>query len=125
MLGDSNVVAVVAVKDLAAGNEFYGGTLGLRESDQDEPGGTLYSCGGGSLLLVYESSYAGTNEATAASWQVGDIEQEISELTAKGVSFEHYDVPGAAREGDVHVLGSLKAAWFKDPDGNILNIVSR
>ena len=59
MLGDSNVVAVVAVKDLATGNEFYGGTLGLRESDMDEPGGTLYSCGGGSLLLVYESSYAG------------------------------------------------------------------
>ena len=125
MLGDSNVVAVVAVKDLAAGNEFYGGMLGLRESDMDEPGGTLYSCGGGSLLLVYESSYAGTNEATAASWQVGDIEQEISELTAKGVSFEYYDLPGAAREGAVHVLGSLKAAWFKDPDGNILNIVSR
>ena len=95
MLGDSNVVAVVAVKNMATGNEFYGGTLGLRESDMDEPGGTLYSCGGGSLLLVYESSYAGTNEATAASWQVGDIEQEISELTAKGVSLSTttYRVP--------------------------------
>ena len=46
-------------------------------------------------------------------------------MTAKGVSFEHYDLPGTAREGDVHLLGSLKAAWFKDPDGNILNLVSR
>jgi catechol 2,3-dioxygenase-like lactoylglutathione lyase family enzyme len=125
MLGDSNVVAVVAVNDLARGKDFYGGTLGLQESDTDEPGGMLYSCGGGSLLLVYESSYAGTNQATAASWQVGDIEQEISGLTARGVSFEHYDLPGATQEGDVHVIGSLKAAWFKDPDGNILCLASR
>ena len=43
----------------------------------------------------------------------------------RGVTFEHYDMPGMTREGDVHVAGDMRVAWFKDPDGNILNIVNR
>ena len=124
MLSDSSVVAVVAVKDLAAAKEFYGGVLGLRESEESDPGGVLYQCDG-TQLLVYESSFAGTNEATAASWQVSEIEQEVASLAERGVTFEHYELPGATREGDIHLIGSLKGAWFKDPDGNILNLVNR
>src|SRR6267378_3200472 len=113
MLGSSTVIAVVAVSDLEKGKDFYGGTLDLRPSDTDEPGGVLYTCGGGSQVLVYQSSYAGTNQATAASWQVTDIDQEIAQLKAKGISFEHYELPNATLDGDVHVMGNLKAAWFK------------
>jgi predicted enzyme related to lactoylglutathione lyase len=125
MLGDSPIVAVVAVTDLARGKEFYGGTLGLAEADVAEPGGMLYSCAGGTQLLVYESGYAGTNKATAAAWQVDDIDQEITSLKEKGIRFEHYDLPGVERTGETHALGGFRAAWFKDPDGNILNVVSR
>ena len=46
-------------------------------------------------------------------------------LRAKGVTFEHYDMPGLKLEGDIHVAGPTKVAWFKDPDGNILNIINR
>ncbi|UUZ74885.1 hypothetical protein LP414_22300 [Polaromonas sp. P1(28)-13] len=46
-------------------------------------------------------------------------------LKAKGVTFEHYDLPGLVREGDVHVAGTFKGAWFKDPDGNILHILNQ
>jgi catechol 2,3-dioxygenase-like lactoylglutathione lyase family enzyme len=125
MLSSSNVVAVAAVADIAKAKGFYEGTLGLHPLEIDEPGGVLYACAGGSQLLVYESRFAGTNQATAASWQVEDIDQEVADLAGRGVSFEHYELPGATLEGDVHVLGELRAAWFKDPDGNILNIVSR
>jgi hypothetical protein len=72
---------------------------------------------------VYRSEYAGTNEATAVTWAVDDIESEVEGLKAKGIIFEHYDLPGLTREGDVHVGDGMKVAWFKDPDGNILNIV--
>ena len=104
---------------------FYEGTLGLRKGEMDDPAGVLYVCGGGSQVLVYQSQYAGTNEATAASWQVEDLDGEIDALKTKGVTFEEYDMPGITREGAVHSMGELRAAWFKDPDGNILNLSSR
>ncbi|HEX7977510.1 MAG TPA: hypothetical protein VF461_02850, partial [Gemmatimonadaceae bacterium] len=80
---------------------------------------------GGSTVMVYQSRFAGTNKATAATWEVGDVEREVGLLKEKGVAFEHYDMPDMARHGDIRVAGDLKAAWFKDPDGNILAIVGR
>jgi hypothetical protein len=60
------------------------------------------------------------------TWVVGeDIEEIVQQLKAKGITFEHYDMTGVTREGDIHVAGDMKVAWFKDPDGNILNIASR
>jgi hypothetical protein len=76
-------------------------------------------------LRHYISEYAGTNRATAASWEVEDVEAEVEALKARGVAFEHYELPGTTRKGDIHVAGSLKNAWFKDPEGNILGIVGR
>jgi hypothetical protein len=78
------------------------------------------------MINVYRSKYAGTNQATALTWVVGDdVESAVKALKAKGISFEHYDMPDMTLEGDVHIGGNMKVAWFKDPDGNILNIVSR
>jgi catechol 2,3-dioxygenase-like lactoylglutathione lyase family enzyme len=124
MLDSSPVVAVVAVADLDRGKEFYGGTLGLKESGVDEPGGVLYLCGGNTQLLVYQSNFAGKNQATAAAWQVADLDAEVSALRSRGITFERYDMPGVTREGDVHSFGNRRAAWFKDPEGNILNLVT-
>ncbi len=77
---------------------------------------------GKTLINVYRSQYAGTNQATALSWQVQDLDAEMRELKSRGITFEHYDLPGLKREGDVHVAEGFRTAWFKDPDGNILNI---
>ena len=125
MLGDKNVVATVAVKDIKAARKFYEGTLGLKPLESDQPSVVSYRAGG-STLLVYESQYAGTNKATAVTWPVGaDVERLVPALKAKGVAFEHYDFPGMTRQGDLHVAGDMKVAWFKDPDGNIHALVSR
>jgi hypothetical protein len=49
----------------------------------------------------------------------------VEALRGKGVTFEHYDdLPGTTRDGDIHVMGDLKGAWFKDPDGNVLALIS-
>jgi hypothetical protein len=78
-----------------------------------------YRAGGG-IFVVYESRYAGTNQATALAWSVGDeLEKQVGALKRKGVTFEHYDLPDTTREGDIHVAGSIRNAWFKDPDGNL------
>lgn len=121
MLADNDIAAVLAVKNLEAAKEFYEGKLGLQK-DGDDPGGIFYKSGN-SRVLVYESQYAGTNQATAAGWHVKDLEAVVAELKSKGVTFEHYDMPGVTREGDIHDWdGKFKAVWFKDPDGNILAI---
>jgi catechol 2,3-dioxygenase-like lactoylglutathione lyase family enzyme len=125
MLGSKDAAATLAVRDLGAAREFYENTLGL-EAVQEAPGAIVYRSGS-SVVLVYPSAFAGTNQATAASWAVGDdFDAIVQGLKAKGVSFEHYDdLPDTTREGDVHVMGEFKAAWFKDPDGNILNLVNQ
>jgi catechol 2,3-dioxygenase-like lactoylglutathione lyase family enzyme len=128
MLGDKNAVATIAVKDMAAAQKFYEGTLGLTKADiGEDPGGVMYKSGN-SMVFVYQSEFAGTNKATTVSWGVGEnIEKAVEELKAKGVTFEHYDMPNVTREGDIHIIAAanLKSAWFKDPDGNILNIVNK
>lgn len=121
MLSDKKAHADIATKDINKARQFYGETLGLKEVGRDEHGCTFYQTGSGTLKL-YESNYAGTNKATYMSWDVDrdDISGMVDELKAKGVNFEHYDMPGVTLEGDVHKIGEERAAWFKDPDGNIL-----
>jgi len=124
MLGNINAVANLAVKDLGAARRFYEGTLGLSPADTDCEDLIAYRSGN-SRINVYQSSYAGTNQATAVTWAVGDdMERIVAALKDKGVRFEHYDMPGAELEGDVHVMDKMKVAWFKDPDGNILNLTN-
>jgi catechol 2,3-dioxygenase-like lactoylglutathione lyase family enzyme len=124
MLGSKSAGATLAVSDLERARDFYENTLGL-EPIQEDLGSVLYKSGN-SVLLVYPSEYAGTNQATAATWAVGDdLEATIQDLKAKGVTFEHYDdLPDTTRDGDVHVMGDLKGVWLKDPDGNILSLVN-
>lgn len=54
-----------------------------------------------------------------------DIDGVVAELKKKGIAFEHYDMPNVERRGDLHIAGDTKAAWFKDPDGNILSLVNQ
>lgn len=124
MLKDADVMATIAVKNLEAARRFYEGQLGLEVADGAEPG-VLSLRSGGSTLLVYESQFAGTNQATAATWTVGkEIRDIVQALKARGVSFEHYNLPDTTVEGDIHVSGKMEVAWCKDPDGNILCLAS-
>jgi len=123
MLADKDAVATVAVKDLKAAKKFYGDTLGLTRTPVPEPEVLNYKSGN-STVLVYKSQFAGSNKATSVTWIVDDVDGTVKDLKAKGVAFEHYDFPGMTRKGDVHIAGKSKAAWFKDPDGNILAVVS-
>lgn len=124
MLNDKDAIAMIAVRDVKAAARFYEGTLGLTRLSTEGDEVITYRSGD-SALNVYHSQYAGTNKATAVVWNVGDeIESVVDALKSKGVVFEHYDMPGLTLQGDVHVGGDMKVAWFKDPDGNILSVVS-
>ena len=126
MLGNKPAAATIPVSDLQAAREFYESVLGLtpvQELGEGEAGAVLYKSGD-SVVLVYESEYAGTNQGTAATWAAGDdFETIVDGLREKSVAFEHYDeLPGTTRDGDIHTFGDMRAVWFKDPAGNILNV---
>ena len=124
MLAGKELVATVAVKDLAVARRFYEGKLGLKiEDDKGTEAHTYRSAG--TRLIVYRSQFAGTNQATALNIMVGaDIDKTVKGLRERGVVFEHYDMPGITWDGDVMVSGPMKAARFKDPDGNILCVMN-
>ena len=128
MLGSKDAAAALAVSDMDTARDFYENTLGLSQAEGAPQDSTamLYRSGH-SVVLVYQSAYAGTNKATAATWAVGsDFDDIVESLSGKGVTFEHYDdLPGTTRDGDVHTMGELRGVWLKDPDGNILSIIDQ
>jgi catechol 2,3-dioxygenase-like lactoylglutathione lyase family enzyme len=120
MFKDKSSSAIVAVKDLERARAFYAGTLGL-EADGDMDGVLAFRTGA-TRLVVYPSDVAGTNQANAVVWDAGaDFDAIHAELKAKGVTFEEYPDMGLTVRDGVHATGDFKAAWFKDPDGNILH----
>ena len=122
MLGKADATPMIAVKDLDRARAFYEDTLGLKT--KDEMGGEVLTMESGDTTInVYRSEFAGTNKATALTFEVDDAEKEVRELKDKGIFFEHYDMPGLIPQGDLYVAEGFKTAWFKDPDGNILSLV--
>jgi catechol 2,3-dioxygenase-like lactoylglutathione lyase family enzyme len=125
MLAAKDAVASIAVNDLTLARRFYEQTLGLEVVDSEGSEAITFKSGT-SKVLVYRSRYARTNKATALNFMVGeDLDRIVRGLRDRGVTFEHYDLPGAKLEGDVHTFGNLKNAWFKDPDGNIIALINR
>jgi len=122
MLSDNDAIATVAVKNLEIAKKFYEGKLGLAKVMENEE--VLAFKAGTSTLFVYRSQYAGTNEATAVTFVAEDVDEVVQTLKERGVTFEHYDLPNMTRQGDLHVAGAMKTAWFKDPDGNIFSLVT-
>jgi catechol 2,3-dioxygenase-like lactoylglutathione lyase family enzyme len=124
MLGNIDAIATIGVKDVKRARKFYEDVLGLKADRVEEPQMVIYKSGN-STILVYMSSFAGTNKATAVTWVVGEeLEKIVSALKAKGAKFEHYDMPQATLKGDIHIMGKTRNAWLKDPDGNILSLVN-
>jgi catechol 2,3-dioxygenase-like lactoylglutathione lyase family enzyme len=123
MLGTHEPTATIAVRDLGRARRFYEDTLGLSPRDPRDDQVVFYKAGRAGLL-VYKSEYAGTNKATAATWSVDDVDGLAKELHSRGVRFERYDFPDCKHEGDVHVMGTHRVAWFKDPEGNIHSLVN-
>jgi catechol 2,3-dioxygenase-like lactoylglutathione lyase family enzyme len=123
MLANRDAIATVAVKDLDAAAKFYEGTLGLTRVHAEGREAVTYKTGASSLL-IYRSQFAGSNKGTAVTWTLGkDVDDVARSLRAKGVPFERYEMPNATHEDDVHVMGPMRVAWFKDPDGNIHALV--
>jgi catechol 2,3-dioxygenase-like lactoylglutathione lyase family enzyme len=123
MLSAHPAIPVLAVTDLERARAFYEGTLGFVARDDEVPEGVIYTSGN-TAFLVYPSSFAGTNKATAISFQVsGDaFDSEVAALRHAGIELQTFDVPDGQWDDGVLTSGAMKAAWFADPDGNVVNV---
>jgi len=121
MLSRFPVYAVLPSSDLGRARDWYEEKVGMVPT-KEEPGGLWYECADGTWFVIAMSSFAGTALNTAATFQVVDIESVIRDLRDRGVVFEEYDLPGMKTEEGLFASGPYKAAWFKDPDGNTVEI---
>lgn len=123
MLENSKIAPTIPVTNLDRAKDFYGKKLGLESAGKDPVGGMYFKSEQGDMLYVYERP--GTpSEHTLASFQVPDVEKMVDDLRKEGVKPEEYDLPeqNIKTENGIAEVGGMKAAWIKDPDGNILAI---
>ncbi len=120
MLTGSVVTTILQVSEAAPAVEFYRDRLGLGYLGRNSEGQEIFALGGGASLALMPDPGATPTGRTEISFEVSDIAAEIRDLGQRGVTFADYDLPGLKTVEHVCVLGSEKAAWFEDPDGNVL-----
>jgi len=125
MLSGAVVTTILQVRDGSVAVEFYRDRLGLDHQGQNTEGQEMFSVGGGSGLALMPAPDAAPTGHTELSFEVADIVAEVRNLETRGVTFADYDLPGLKTVDHVCVLGSQKAAWFEDPDGNVLCLHER
>ena len=121
MLQNAPIYAYIPAKDVARARTFYEEKLGFEPKDATADG-VFYEFSRGTACFLYLTPNAGTSQASQAFWQVEDIEREVAELKARGVTFEKYGMPGEDENG-ITTAGGAKAAWFKDSEGNIMALI--
>ena len=116
--------ATLPASDMVRATAWYADKLGLEPTESGEVG-AFYGVGSGRFLL-YPSQSAGTNQATAMSLEVDDLESAVAELKTNGVVFENYDIPGVETKNNIATFEAdgrlISAAWFKDSEGNTLSV---
>ncbi|MGO4343279.1 VOC family protein [Pedococcus sp. 2YAF34] len=113
---------MLPVTDIGRAKEFYSDRLGLSFEGTNAEGSLLYRLGGGTMLMLLPRETGSQNPNTALTWEVPDVRAQIAELEGKGVVFEDYDLPGLQTQDHIAELDGERAAWFTDPDRNVLCI---
>lgn len=120
MLSDALVTTILQVRDAPTAVAFYRDRLGLQHNGRNSEGQEMFALAGGGSLALMPGPDAAPTGRTELSFEVADIAAEIRALGQNGVTFADYDLPDLKTVDHVCVLGSEKAAWFEDPDGNVL-----
>lgn len=119
-LTTSAVAMMLPVHDVDRARTFYSESLGLDYTGTNDEGSAMYALGSGTTLMLLPRPDSRPHDSTALSFEVDDVAAEVSALEARGVTFEDYDLPEIKTVDHICEFGTEKAAWFKDPDGNVL-----
>ena len=122
MLKDQTVYATIPTDDPARLRPFYEETLGLPVREVTA-GGIFFEAGHGTILAVVRAGGRASGAHTQAGFDVDNIEQEVAELRGRGVVFEEYDLPDAPMTDGIARMPAGRAAWLRDPDGNLIGMI--
>jgi predicted enzyme related to lactoylglutathione lyase len=122
LLSESPVFPILLSLDLDASMAFYRDRLGLEVARRDADR-IVFRTGGGTQLVISESTVGTSDTQTQAAWRVPDIRAAITELRSRGVRIEDYTEPGPVTDDGVADMGHSWAAWFVDPSRNVLAVV--
>lgn len=128
-LGDFPAAAVLRAEDISRAKKYYADVVGLKPMDIPTSGSEgMFTAGDGTMVLIYErpGMPAPQNTTLGFSLPADQFDEVAADLRAKGVTFEDYDVPeiGLKTVSGIAEFEGTKAAWFKDSEGNIVNIVA-
>jgi catechol 2,3-dioxygenase-like lactoylglutathione lyase family enzyme len=121
VLKDFPISPSIAAVDLDRARAWYRDKLGVTP-DHEDPGGVWYQFGRETWLYLFGTPAAGTAKNTVAGWQVTDIESVMAGLRERGVVFDDYDFGEVRTVDGLADFGIAKAAWFKDSEGNVLEL---
>ena len=116
-----SIYTVLPVADLDRARAFYRDKLGL-EATLEKPGMLAYSGPSGYIFQLYETSTVGSAQNTQMGWSTSDLDADVAEMRERGVVFEEYDMPGLTTDNGIAFVGTERAAWFKDSEGNTIVI---
>jgi catechol 2,3-dioxygenase-like lactoylglutathione lyase family enzyme len=122
MLTERRVHTTLPVPSLEPARDFWERRLGFRPQ-LVLPAAIIYSAGDGSVFAISQTSARPSGTHTQMAFTVPDIEAEVAELVAAGITFESYDLPGLRTVNGIAEMGAGRAAWFKDPQGNLIAVL--
>jgi catechol 2,3-dioxygenase-like lactoylglutathione lyase family enzyme len=125
MISSSTVTTILPVEDMERATGFYRDRLGLEDGGDVGGGNHLLRTSAGSTIELMTAEPGAQTGHTVMSFEVDDVAREISDLETRGVAFEDYDLPDLHTVDHVVTVGTDKAAWFKDSEGNVLCLHQR
>jgi catechol 2,3-dioxygenase-like lactoylglutathione lyase family enzyme len=123
VLSDHPVFPILLSTDLDASRSFYRDTLGLELAREDPGDRLVFRSGGGTQLAITLSTTGTSDTQTQMAWRVPDIRAAVADLRTRGVLIEEYVAPDPVTTDGVADMGHSWAAWFIDPNGNVLAVV--
>ena len=123
MLKNVKSHTTLPVADLTRAKAFYIGVLGFEDIESETDAAVMINAGGDTRFVLFVTPNTERGGHTQLGFAVDDIEAEVAELKARGVVFEEYDVPGFKTVNSIVDSPPTRAAWFLDPDRNIVGLV--
>lgn len=121
VLAESPVYPILLATDMPATKAFYAETLGL-ELVSERPDRLVFRSGDGTRIMLSHSTVGTKDSQTQVTWRVADIHAAVAELRGRGVRIEEYSAPDPETVDGIADMGHSWAAWFVDPNRNVLSV---